>query len=256
MDKIQILKELDENVKNMEKINDELSMLNFAIYQKGAEKLKEEKIQNINNFFNNEAKRYSLNSDKFKDEIQLNVNKYEEQINKLITAYDDMYLNVFKIMQGAINNQKIAIANIVTEIDKKDNNEDIDKAENINNIIIACVQKKLNYAVIIDECYARLNWCIDELQKDLNEIFINNTVQLQAYNENVVVKLRNIIVNKIFGKGKYKKFLLNYENEYLTHIKEKNNLKIMNIVATSIGVSKQMENVTEQILQNYNQMCA
>lgn len=256
MDKIQILKELDENVKNMEKINDELSMLNFAIYQKGAEKLKEEKIQNIKNFFNNEAKRYSLNSDKFKDEIQLNVNKYEEQINKLITAYDDMYLNVFKIMQGAINNQKIAIANIVTEIDKRDNNEDIDKAENINNIIIACVQKKLNYAVIIDECYARLNWCIDELQKDLNEIFINNTVQLQAYNENVVVKLRNIIVNKIFGKGKYKKFLLNYENEYLTHIKEKNNLKIMNIVATSIGVSKQMENVTEQILQNYNQMCA
>lgn len=256
MDKIQILKELDENVKNMEKINDELSMLNFAIYQKGAEKLKEEKIQNIKNFFNNEAKKYSLNSDKFKDEIQLNVNKYEEQINKLITAYDDMYLNVFKIMQGAINNQKIAIANIVTEIDKRDNNEDIDKAENINNIIIACVQKKLNYAVIIDECYARLNWCIDELQKDLNEIFINNTVQLQAYNENVVVKLRNIIVNKIFGKGKYKKFLLNYENEYLTHIKEKNNLKIMNIVATSIGVSKQMENVTEQILQNYNQMCA
>lgn len=256
MDKIQILKELDENVKNMEKINDELSMLNFAIYQKGAEKLKEEKIQNIKNFFNNEAKRYSLNSDKFKDEIQLNVNKYEEQINKLITAYDDMYLNVFKIMQGAINNQKIAIANIVIEIDKRDNNEDINKAENINNIIIACVQKKLNYAVIIDECYARLNWCIDELQKDLNEIFINNTVQLQAYNENVVVKLRNIIVNKIFGKGKYKKFLLNYENEYLTHIKEKNNLKIMNIVATSIGVSKQMENVTEQILQNYNQMCA
>lgn len=256
MDKIQILKELDENVKNMEKINDELSMLNFAIYQKGAEKLKEEKIQNMKNFFNNEAKRYSLNSDKFKDEIQLNVNKYEEQINKLITAYDDMYLNVFKIMQGAINNQKIAIANIVTEIDKRDNNEDIDKAENINNIIIACVQKKLNYAVIIDECYARLNWCIDELQKDLNEIFINNTVQLQVYNENVVVKLRNIIVNKIFGKGKYKKFLLNYENEYLTHIKEKNNLKIMNIVATSIGVSKQMENVTEQILQNYNQMCA
>lgn len=256
MDKIQILKELDENVKNMEKINDELSMLNFAIYQKGAEKLKEEKIQNIKNFFNNEAKKYSLNSDKFKDEIQLNVNKYEEQINKLITAYDDMYLNVFKIMQGAINNQKIAIANIVTEIDKRDNNEDIDKAENINNIIIACVQKKLNYAVIIDECYARLNWCVDELQKDLNEIFINNTVQLQAYNENVVVKLRNIIVNKIFGKGKYKKFLLNYENEYLTHIKEKNKLKIMNIVATSIGVSKQMENVTEQILQNYNQMCA
>ena len=256
MDKIQILKELDENVKNMEKINDELSMLNFAIYQKGTEKLKEEKIQNIKNFFNNEAKKYSLNSDKFKDEIQLNVNKYEEQINKLITAYDDMYLNVFKIMQGAINNQKIAIANIVTEIDKRDNNEDIDKAENINNIIIACVQKKLNYAVIIDECYARLNWCVDELQKDLNEIFINNTVQLQAYNENVVVKLRNIIVNKIFGKGKYKKFLLNYENEYLTHIKEKNNLKIMNIVATSIGVSKQMENVTEQILQNYNQMCA
>lgn len=256
MDKIQILKELDENVKNMEKINDELSMLNFAIYQKGTEKLKEEKIQNIKNFFNNEAKKYSLNSDKFKDEIQLNVNKYEEQINKLITAYDDMYLNVFKIMQGAINNQKIAIANIVTEIDKRDNNEDIDKAENINNIIIACVQKKLNYAVIIDECYARLNWCVDELQKDLNEIFINNTVQLQAYNENVVVKLRNIIVNKIFGKGKYKKFLLNYENEYLTHIKEKNKLKIMNIVATSIGVSKQMENVTEQILQNYNQMCA
>lgn len=253
MDKNQILQDLNENIKNIDNLDNELAMINLAIYQKSVDSIKKEKIQNLKNYFENETSKYGVNADKFKDEIKLNLDKYEEQINKLVNVYDDMYLNVFKMMQTAVNNQKIAIANIITELDKR-NSDNV--AKETNNVIIACIQKKLNYSVIDDECYARLKWCTDEIEKDLNEIFTNDFTQLQIYEKNLFIRLRIMFFNKLFGKNKYKKFLLNYENECLSKIKEKNNLKIMEVVAISEGVSKQIENVTKQIIQQYNEMCA
>lgn len=253
MDKNQILQDLNENIKNIDNLDNELAMINLAIYQKSVDSIKKEKIQNLKNYFENETSKYGINADKYKDEIKLNLDKYEEQINKLVNVYDDMYLNVFKMMQTAVNNQKIAIANIITELDKR-NSDNV--AKETNNVIIACIQKKLNYSVIVDECYARLKWCTDEIEKDLNEIFTNDFTQLQIYEKNLFIRLRIMFLNKLFGKNKYKKFLLNYENECLSKIKEKNNLKIMKVVAISEGVSKQIENVTKQIIQQYNEMCA
>ena len=255
MDKIQIFERLNENMQNLENIENEISMLQLAIYQKKIEKLKECKMNEIKEFFEQQSRFYNQKSEKYEAEIEKNINKYNEQLEKLINAYDNLYVNIFKIMQNAMNNQKIAIANIVTLKerlqDEKNNDEEKQK---IKNTIIACAQKKLNYAVIIDECKARIKWCIENVQADINELFVNNICQLQIYEDNIFTKIKRMIFNKISGKSKFKRFLENYENEYIKDIKSKNNLKVLDVVSTLRGIMKQMEEVKKQISIKYQQM--
>ncbi len=255
MDKILIFEKLNENMQNLENVEKEISMLQLAIYEKNTEKLKECKMNEIREFFEQQSKFYNQKSEKYEYEIEKNINKYKEQLEKLINVYDNLYVNIFKIMQNAMNNQKIAIANIVTLTEKlkteKITDEEIQK---IKNTIIACAQKKLNYAVIIDECKARIKWCIENVQADINELFVNNICQLQIYEDNIFTKIKRMIFNKISGKSKFKRFLENYENEYIKDIKSKNSLKVLDVSSTLKGIIKQMEKVKEQISIKYKQM--
>lgn len=255
MDEIQIFEKLNENMQNLENVENEISMLQLAIYQKNIEKLKDCKMNEIREFFEQQSRFYNQKSEKYEYEIEKNINKYKEQLEKLINVYDNLYVNIFKIMQNAINNQKIAIANIVTLTERlqkeKLTDEEIQK---IKNTIIACAQKKLNYAVIIDECKARIKWCIENVQADINEVFMNNIYQLQIYEDNIFTKVKRIIFNKISGKSKFKRFLENYENEYIKDIKSKNSSKVLDVISTLKGIMKQMEEVKEQISIKYKQM--
>lgn len=255
MDEIEIFEKLNENMQNLENVENEISMLQLAIYQKNIEKLTECKMNEIREFFEQQSKFYNQKSEKYEYEIEKNINKYKEQLEKLINVYDSLYVNIFKIMQNAMNNQKIAIANIVTLTERlqKEKNTD-EEIQKIQNTILACAQKKLNYAVIIDECKARIKWCIENVQADINEVFINNIYQLQIYEDNIFTKIKRIIFNKISGKSKFKRFLENYENEYIKDIKDKNNSKVLDIVSTLNGIMKQMEKVKEQISIKYKQM--
>lgn len=255
MDEIQIFEKLNENMQNLENVENEISMLQLAIYQKSIEKLKDCKMNEIREFFEQQSRFYNQKSEKYEYEIEKNINKYKEQLEKLINAYDNVYVNVFRIMQNAVDNQKIALANIVTLTEKlqkeKLTNEETQK---IKNTIIACAQKKLNYAVIIEECKARIKWCIENVQADINEVFINNIYQLQICEDNIFTKIKRIIFNKISGKSKFKRFLENYENEYIKDIKSKNTSKVLDIISTLKGIMKQMEEVKKQISIKYKQM--
>lgn len=255
MDKIQIFEKLNENMQNLENVENEISMLQLAIYQKSIEKLKDCKMNEIREFFEQQSRFYNQKSEKYEYEIEKNINNYKEQLEKLINAYDNVYVNIFKIMQNAMDNQKIALANIVTLTEKlqkeKLTNEETQK---IKNTIIACAQKKLNYSVIIEECRARIKWCIENVQADINEVFINNIYQLQIYEDNIFTRIKRIIFNKISGKSKFKRFLENYENEYIKDIKSKNSSRILDVISTLKGIMKQMEEVKKQISIKYKQM--
>lgn len=255
MDEIQILEKLNENMQNLENVENEISMLQLAIYQKNTEKLKECKLNEIRGFFEQQSRFYNQKSEKYEVEIEKNINKYKEQLEKLIHVYDNLYINIFKIMQNAMNNQKIAIANIVTlteKLQEKPNNDE--EIQEIKNMIMACAQKKLDYAVMIDECKARMKWCIENVQTDINEVFINNIYQLQIYEDDIFTKIKRIIFNKISGKSKFKRFLENYENEYIKDIRIKNTSKILDVISILKGIMKQMEKVKEQISVKYQKM--
>ena len=175
MEENQVFEKLNENLYNLDNVENEISMIELAIYQKSLEDLKDTKINEVREFFKQKARFYNQKIEKYNNEINNNIEKYEIEIDKLINSYNNLYVNVFKIMEGAINNQKIAIANIVT-LTEKIRKEDLkdEEIEKVRNTIIACAEKKLNYAVIIDECRARIKWCTDDAQNSINAIFQNN----------------------------------------------------------------------------------
>lgn len=254
MEKNQVFEKLNENLYHLENVENEISMVELAIYQKSIEELKNLKLNEIRELFEQQARFYNQKSEKYKYEIDKNIHKYKNQIEKLINVYDNLYVNVFKIMQSAINNQKIAIANIVTLTERLQNEEDQDEEiEKIRSNIIACAEKKLNYAIIIDECKARIKWCIKNAENDINEIFVNNIYKLQICDKNIVNKIRRRFLNIILGKSSYKKFIENYEIKHLRDIKLKNNAKIFDISSTIKGFIKQMKETKKQISIKYKE---
>lgn len=252
---IQMLKELNENMQKLRNIENEINMLELALYQKNMEEIKEKKITEITKFFERQSKFYNQKTEKYKKDIENNIEKYNIQIEKLILIYDKIYMESLRLKQNAIDNGKIAIANIVTLEEKIKSNNITEQEENvIKKTIIACAQKKLNYEVIVDECDARIKWCIENSLSDIEEVFKNNMNKMQIYNENIVNKIRRIIFNKFMGKNKYIKFLKSYETEYLEDIKNKNDLKILDLAYVLKAIEKQMKIANKQIANEYTKM--
>ena len=88
----------------------------------------------------------------------------------------------------------------------------------------------------------------------VEEVFKNNMNKMQIYNENIVNKIRRIIFNKFMGKNKYIKFLKSYETEYLEDIKNKNDLKILDLAYVLKAIEKQMKIANKQIANEYTKM--
>lgn len=255
METNELIKNTNDNLVMLENVSKEIFMIELAIYQKNIEQMKNEKISETKTFLEKQAINYGQKYEKYQSQISSNLEKYVKKLEGLIKAYDNLYLNTFKIMESARNNQKISVANIMTLEEKLNNAENIKEKQNLKNMVIACAQRKLNYAVIIEECDARIMWCIENVQKDINEIFMNNYNKIEIYKTNdIVKKIRKFFFNKISGKKRYADFLSNYENEYMKEISTKCNSKIFEIIATSKGVTLQMENVKKQISTKYNQM--
>lgn len=250
----EVFEKINENLYDLENIENKIAMVELSIYQKSINNLKDLKLREIETFFDNQAKIYNQKSVNFRNKIDNKIEKYEKQIERLISAYDNLYLTTFKIMRNAINNQKIAVANVVTlteSLQKKSDDEN--EIKRIKNIIIACIEKKLNYAVIIDECEARVKWCAQNFQEDINSIFTINNNELQEYDNSIMNKIKLMFLNKIFGKNNYNKFIENFEVEYLQNIKLKNDIKIFDINILTKGVTKQMRETKNQIALKYEE---
>lgn len=255
MEKNQTLERLNKNLNALNDIDNEIAMIELAIYQKSLKSLKNKKVNEVKEVFKQKAEFYNQKVEKYDIEINDYIKRIQLEMDKLINSYDNLYANTFKIMANAMNEQKNAIANIVTltEMLHKENSNE----EKIRNTITACAEEKLNYAVIIDECKARINWCTNEALNAVNEIFQNDTNKLQIYDENIFNKIKRNLVNIFVGKSSYKKFVEDYEAEYLKNIKLKIDSKILDVTATLSGIIKQMEETKKQILVKYKErMCA
>ncbi len=252
MDKEQILIELDENLKSLDDLNKEIFMTLLAIYQKRIEKLKNTNIKEFKHRISQQAEYYSQNISKYNSEIEKYTEEIEKEMDLLVDSYDEIYVNVFQIMQNAINNQKVATANVVTSSDRKSKEELSDEERNnLYNTAIACAQKKLNYAVIENECYYRLKWCIKSIKDDFNNIFVNSSNEIAEYKDNVFTKLRRFIFNKISGKKNFKKFLKNIKDEHINSIIKKNKNRREGLHFILLGIIGQMEITRKNIVEIY-----
>ena len=80
MDEIQRLKELNENIQDIGNIENEITMVQLAIYQKNIEKLKDFKMLKIREYFEQQIKFYNQKILKYENEIENNINKYKGQL--------------------------------------------------------------------------------------------------------------------------------------------------------------------------------
>ena len=253
MNKYEIYDKLNKGIKDIENVNNQIAMIELAIYQKSIVNLKEAKINEVKELFKQQALFYNQKIEQYKNEIDKIIQEYDKEMERIIRAYNSLYITVFKIKQSSLDNQKIAVANIVTLSEKRQVEElEDEQVQIIKRKMLACAEKKLNYAVIIEECEARLRWCTENIQKDINEVFINNIYQLQPYQDNIIIKIRRLFSNTIFGKSNYKKFIKNYEEENFRNIRLKNSSKILDINATLRGIIKQTEEMREKISEKYN----
>ena len=95
---------------------------------------------------------------------------------------------------------------------------------------------------------------IENIEKDVNEVFTNNIYQLQIYEDNIFSKIRRMLFNRLSGKSKYKKFLENYKIEHIKNIETRNNLKILQVASILSGVIKQIEETKKQISIKYQEV--
>ena len=100
MDKEQILIELDENLKSLDNLNKEIFMTLLAIYQKRIEKLKNTNIKEFKHRISQQAEYYSQNISKYNSEIEKYTEEIEKEMDLLVDSYDEIYVNVFQIMQN------------------------------------------------------------------------------------------------------------------------------------------------------------
>lgn len=178
MDKTDYYIKIDKNINRINAIENDLSTLQYAMYRKSVESIKAVKLLEIRDYLDNQCIYYGQKSYAFKDEMNQIYEEYEFQMKRITNVYDKMFVDILKILKNAYNNQKIAVSNIIT-IDNQYNNTDFltpEKVEELKKIKRACAQKKVNYSVIVRECKARINWIIENVQKDLREIFDNKDI--------------------------------------------------------------------------------
>ncbi len=178
MDKTEYYIKIDKNINRINAIENDLSTLQYAMYQKAVEGIKSVKLLELRDYLENQCVYYGQKTYSFKDEINQIYEEYEFQMKRITNVYDKMFVDVLKILKNAYNNQKIAVSNILT-IDNQYNNTDFltpEKVEELKRIKQACAQKKVNYSVIVRECKARINWIIKNVQTDLRGIFENKDI--------------------------------------------------------------------------------
>ena len=250
MDKKELLEELEKNMKDLKTVDEKYSMLMLALYQKSIQEVREQKLKEVKEYFSNQIKYFNQEESDYQGPIDYIIKEYTKQIDGLVEAYDYLYMNAFKSMQKAINNQLIAIGNTVTLWDKKDQLNGADTKE-IEKRMMAIIQKKVNYSVIVEECKSRLNWCVQNASKDMDEIFENKFYQLEVYQDSFFARLKRKIMNAISGKKKMAEVIDQYNIKDLKQIEYKNRMKIAGIIATATGVLKQIELVEKEIDSQY-----
>lgn len=254
MDKKEIYEKICDNLKEIDETEKELCMAEFAIYEKNIEEAKTKKIKELDDFFKSQAEFYGQDISKFEKEITFNKEQYEKNIEKIVTAYDNLYVNVFRNMQIAMSNQKIAVGNIINLINQRDGKDSNDEERrSIEKVITACAKKKLNYSVIVDECLERSKWCAENVEIDINDVFKNDFYGLEKYKENIFTKIRRIFFNKFSGKKKYRELIENYRKESLEKINKRIESKTLDVYASLKGIMKQIEQTKKEISRIYSE---
>lgn len=250
----EVITKLNKNINDLTIAQADSGMLKVTIFQKELDQLKEQKLAYFNKIVEKQLITYDQKDFDFKSEINKVREEYIFQIEKLENVYAKLYLDVYKILENAIENQNLAIANIISlEQRMNENTYSENELKGMKIIQRSNVQKKQNYNVMIKECKARLDWCHREVIKDINRIFEESKeqVELAEVKNGFFKRLFRSISNTIHGRNRFTNFLNRFEDETLVSLKSQVDEKVYDVSATITGVIKQMKRCKQKISEIY-----
>lgn len=236
-----------EALRKLNEIESSRIVLSLAIYDKKLQEIKTRKLDNIRSSL--EAKIYYLPK-KIKDEkekqIDEIINQYEEAIDDILSAYNTQNIKIQKYLQESEIAQKYTISEIIKIYkdfkSKKDTLDDFQKQE-----IIKKVQTKLNYDVIIDECEARIELCLDNAVNTLEENFEDISKEIKTIEKESFIFRVFRLIKSFISKKENTDNIIEGTKEKLSIIRENIQKRMNEIKYEIVGFDIQMQKVKAQL---------
>ena len=236
-----------EALRKLNEIESSRIILSLAIYDKKIKEIKKRKLDNIRNSL--ESKIYNLPK-KVKEEklIQIGeiMKEYEDVIDDIISAYNTQTLKIQKYLQESEVAQKYTISEIIKLYkDLKSNNENL--TDDQKREIIKKVQTKLNYDVIIDECEARIELCIDNAVNTLEDNFKETTNEITIVQKDNFISKFLKFIKTLISKNENMDNIFTSSKEKLNIISDNITKRMNEIKCEIVGFDIQMQKVKAQI---------
>lgn len=194
-----------------------------------------------------------------KFEIDNLVNMFEQKLDKLFKACSNRYINIQKELASAIQSEIIVITNISINkdnLEKAIENADLEKIRYYTNKINASIQKKLNYELIINECNARLEKCIEQIEELADSVKIEEETRVVETKKNKLILFITKIINKINNKKNFKNYILQPSEKYLDAVSKKVEISLETVYTQICEFAIQMQDNKAKINNAYNSMLA
>ena len=242
---LEVLANIKANIEELNITEREASFVELELFQRSSRELLKQKVESMKSFLMEQTAFYKQDANQYSDKMNIAVRTYRESIEKIIKTYEKFYVDTFEIRQSARDNQKTCLANICLIEKKKQNCKDKKTLEKYLNMQNYYAQKKLNYTVLINECTARILWCITHMEEDVLSLYNGSTMSI------VIPKKRSNLLNRIrmffYGKSYYRQFLDKLLAETLPKIVTDTQYKINLIAANEKGFLKQVKAMNKQI---------
>lgn len=248
-------KELIDKLKELNEIEQYKSRILTTIFIKTTHEIKKQKVKSLKDNILSQAEFYNQNIDNYTEVYTEILNKYTDQLSQIIKVYTELFINIQMELQEAECNQKIAITNLKKSIDLKNKmNGQISKesVEKHNKKIEACMQKKLNYDIIIENCEKELEKCSSNMLNEINMLFGDKSSQISLREEKGLKKFINKLFNKFIGSNKFIKYVItptNIEVETMNNKLPKLNSDMKEKIINFVAKIKQAKDETNKIFE-------
>ena len=238
----------------MKKTNDKISDVKI---QMKIEKIREDKYNEMRDFFEKKLNYYNQSNDKYGNVIDNSIDLYMEEINKLVILYSKLFDNISKFIEEE-NCQKFQLNEDLKKWNDKLKNNENGELERLRilNMIDACKQKVLNHGILIEEFKKKQNYYFEELELIFNEIFKINFYQIVIFDNSFFGKFKRNFIAVFAGKRKFERFLKEYNESILKDFEDKNNKQIKKMKKEINKLTELMELKKHELQNEYYRMIA
>lgn len=238
----------------MKKTKDKISDVKI---KKKFEKIREDKYNEMRDFFEKKLNYYNQSNDKYENVIDNSIDLYMEEINKLVIIYNKLFDNISKFIEEE-NCKKFEINDDLLKLNDKLKNDLNNELERIKilKMIDASSKKAINHDVLIEEFKEMQNKYFDELENVFNEIFKINFYQIVIFDDSFLGKFKRNFVAFFLGRRKFERFLKEYNDFMLKDFEEKNDKKIKKLKKEINKVTELIEIKKQELQNEYYRMIA